>query len=130
MIKTTVALVATVGAICASGWVFAQVAGSVTLGVTVAEQKLIAQGWSAKKQILGSLVYNDANEPIGQIKDMIVAPDRSVSYAIVGVGGFLGIGEHDVLIPVGAFRLEGQKLKLAGATKQALERLPNFEYAH
>lgn len=107
----------------------AAIAGSSTLGVTTEEVKVVAMGWSAKKKILGKAVYNDKNEKIGVVDDLIVAPDRSLSYAIVGVGGFIGMGKHDVAIPVSQFKAEKDKIVLAGATKDALKALPKFEYA-
>ncbi len=111
------------------GTALGQVAGSTTLGVTVEEQKVLAVGWSAKKQILGQAVYNSSNEKIGEVEDLIITPDKAVSYAIVGTGGFLGIDRHDVAIPVGQLKREGDKLMLAGATKEGLKALPQFEYA-
>jgi sporulation protein YlmC with PRC-barrel domain len=107
----------------------AAVAGSSTIGVAVEEMKTLALGWSAKKQILDKDVYNDKNEKIGEVEDMIVTPDKAVSYVIVGVGGFLGIDRHDVAIPAGQLKVEGGKLVLAGATKEALKALPKFEYS-
>jgi hypothetical protein len=50
----------------------AQVAGSTFLGSTYAELRDVAVGWSAKKQIIGSPVFNDLNERIGSIDDVIV----------------------------------------------------------
>ena len=105
-----------------------QVAGSTTIGVSQEEMKLVTTGWSAKKDILGKAVYNDKNEKIGTVDDLIISPDRSVSFAIVGVGGFLGMGKHDVAIPVKNLKGEG-KLMLSGATKEALKALPEFKYA-
>ena len=107
----------------------AQVAGSSTIGVTKEEIKAVMQGWSAKKAILGKAVYNDKNEKIGTIDDLIITPDRSVSYAIIGAGGFLGIGKHDVAIPMSQLKLEKDKFILPGATKEALKAMPKFEYA-
>ena len=72
----------------------AQTAGSSVVSVSVSEVKEVAKGWSAKKQILGKDVYNDTGDKIGEINDLIVAPNKTVSYAIVGVGGFLGVGER------------------------------------
>ena len=106
----------------------AAVAGSSTLGITTEEVKVVAMGWSAKKKILGKAVYNDKNEKIGVVDDLIVAPDRSLSYAIVGVGGFIGMGKHDVAIPVSQFKAEKDKIVLPGGTKDALKALPKFEY--
>jgi len=107
----------------------AQVAGSTTIGVTKEEIKVVMEGWSAKKAILGKAVYNDKNEKIGTIDDLIITPDRSVSYAIIGAGGFLGIGKHDVAIPMSQLKLEKDKFILPGATKEALKAMPKFEYA-
>jgi sporulation protein YlmC with PRC-barrel domain len=107
----------------------AQTAGSSVISVSVSEVKEIAKGWSAKKQILGKDVYNDAGDKIGEISDLIVAPNKSISYAIVGVGGFLGIAEHDVAVPVARFRQQMGKIVLKGATKDALKKAPKFEYA-
>jgi sporulation protein YlmC with PRC-barrel domain len=107
----------------------AQVAGSSTIGVTKEEIKAVMEGWSAKKAVLGKAVYNDKNEKIGTIDDLIIAPDRSVSYAIIGAGGFLGIGKHDVAIPMSQLKLEKDKFILPGATKEALKAMPKFEYA-
>jgi len=107
----------------------AQVAGSSTIGVTKEEIKAVMEGWSAKKAVLGKAVYNDKNEKIGTIDDLIIAPDRSVSYAIIGAGGFLGIGKHDVAIPISQLKLEKDKFILPGATKEALKAMPKFEYA-
>ena len=109
----------------------AQVAGSTTIGVSVEELKAVAIGWSAKKKILGKAVYNEKNEKIGVVDDLIITPDKSVSYAIIGAGGFLGIGKHDVAIPVGQFKEDKDKgrIVLAGATKDALKAMPKFEYA-
>jgi sporulation protein YlmC with PRC-barrel domain len=107
----------------------AQVAGSTTIGVTKEEIKAVMEGWSAKKAILGKAVYNDKNEKIGTIDDLIITPDRSVSYAIIGAGGFLGIGKNDVAIPMSQLKLEKDKFILPGATKEALKAMPKFEYA-
>jgi sporulation protein YlmC with PRC-barrel domain len=107
----------------------AQVAGSSTIGVTKEEIKAVMEGWSAKKAVLGKAVYNEKNEKIGTIDDLIITPDRSVSYAIIGAGGFLGIGKHDVAIPMSQLKLEKDKFILPGATKEALKALPKFEYA-
>jgi len=108
---------------------YGQVAGSTALGVSVEELKAVAIGWSAKKQILGKPVYNGTNQKIGVVDDVIVAPDRSVSYAIIGAGGFLGLRKHDVAIPVAQFKDDHGKFILPGATKAALKALPPFEYA-
>ena len=107
-----------------------QVVGSTLLGVTYAELRDVTTGWSAKRQVLGKTVYNDKGEKIGKVDDIIVAPDKAVSYAIIGAGGFLGMGRHDVAIPVSQLKETDQKFILAGGTKDAIKAMPAFEYAN
>ena len=117
-------------AIAAPAVSYAQVAGSTFVGATYAELRDVAVGWSAKRQMLGHPVYNDTNERVGSIDDVIVTPDKSVSYAIINAGGFLSVAKHDVAVPVSQFKLVGDKLVLAGATRDALKASPPFEYAN
>ena len=107
----------------------AQVAGSTVIGVSAAELREVAQGWSAKRQVLGQPVSNDKNERIGTIDDIIIAPDKSVSYAIINAGGFLNLAKHDVAVPISQLKQEQGKLVLAGATRDALKASPPFEYS-
>ena len=108
----------------------AQVAGSTLIGVSVTEMRDVSKGWSAKRQIVGQPVFNDKDERVGSIDDIIIAPDKAVSYAIINAGGFTGLTKHDVAIPVSQMKLVDNKLVLAGATKEALKASPPFEYAN
>ena len=107
----------------------AQVAGTTLLGVTVTELQEVARGWSVKHTILGQPVYNDNKERVGTVDDLIVTPEKAISYAIVNAGGFLGLAKHNVAIPVSQFKLVDNKLVLPGATKEALKAIPEFQYA-
>jgi sporulation protein YlmC with PRC-barrel domain len=134
MNRTICAVLATLaGATVASSMIpaptFAQVAGSTLVGVEYAEARDVAMGWSAKRQLLGQAVYNDQNEKIGSVDDLIVSPSKNLSYAIIGAGGFLGVGKHDVAIPVNQFTESDGKIVLAGATKDRIKAMPEFEYA-
>src|SRR5260370_17183771 len=128
MKHATILMLASIAVMTASGG-GGEVAGSTPLGVSVAELRDVTLGWSAKRQVLGQPVYNDKRERIGAVDDLIIAPDKSVSYAIIGAGGFLGVGKHDVAIPVSQLRQVDGKFTLAGATKDALKALPPFHYA-
>ena len=105
------------------------VAGGAVLGVTVDEIAVLAKGWSAKKQIIGHEVYNDQNQKVGKVYDIIIAPDKAVSYGIVAAGGFLGVGKHDVAIPANQFKMQKGKIVLPGATKDVIKEMPEFHYA-
>ena len=106
-------------------------AGSKVLavGVTVTQLTEIVKGWSVKKKILNHDVYNEKNEKVGRIDDLIVGPDKASSFAIVGAGGFLGVNRHDVVIPVTQFLEKEGKFILPGATKEAVKAMPQFQYA-
>lgn len=125
----TLALVLASATIALAAPVHAQVAGQASLGVSVEELRIVIQGASVKKQILGKPVYNEAGDKVGNVVDLIVAPNRAVSFAIIGAGGFVGVGRHDVAIPVNQFDLSSNKIVLPGATKAAVKALPEFEYA-
>jgi len=57
---------AALASLTATAPAFPQIAGSSTIGVQVAELKEVAFGWSAKKQILGHIIYNEMGEKIGK----------------------------------------------------------------
>ena len=89
----------------------------------------MTKGWSVKRTILGQPVYNEKDERVGSVDDLIVTPDKAISYGIINAGGFLGLTKHNVAIPVSQFKLVDSKLVLPGATKEALKASPEFEYA-
>jgi hypothetical protein len=129
MLRPTLTMLCVITILGVSGTSDAQVAGSTTIGVTVTEMNEIIAGWSAKKNILGKPVYNDANQKVGSIDDIIITPEKFVSYAIVGTGGFVGLMKHDVAIPMSHLQMDKGKAVLPGATKEVLKALPEFAYA-
>ncbi len=112
-----------------AGSAWAQVAGSTEVSVTFVEASELAIGWSVKKTLMGRSIYNEKNEEVGKIDDLIISPEKSVSYVIVGAGGFIGMGRHDVAIPVNKIVQHGSQLVLAGATKDSLKAMAPFDYA-
>jgi sporulation protein YlmC with PRC-barrel domain len=117
--------------LCTAGLAAAQTAGaSTTIGLSILESTQVALGWSAKKTLMGKTVYNEQDQKVGKVEDLIISPDRNVSFVIVGAGGFVGIGRHDVAIPVSQIQDHAGKLVMAGATKDTVKALPRFEYAN
>ena len=107
----------------------AEVVGASVIGVTVSEVSEIATGWSVKKSILGKTIYNEKGDKIGSVDDLIIAPNKTLSYAIIGAGGFLGMGKYDVAIPITQINEVNGKMELKGATKESIKQMPKFEYA-
>jgi len=123
----TLALIATLST---AAPVWAQVAGgTTTVDTSVTESTRITMGWSVKKTLLGKTIYNEAGDKVGKVEDMIISPDKAVSYVIVGAGGFIGIGRHDVAVPITQIEDRGGKLVMPGATKDTIKALPEFVYA-
>jgi hypothetical protein len=107
----------------------APVAGTAILGVQVDVKAVSATGYRATK-LLGSDVYNDQNEKVGKLDDLIVAGDGQVTLAVLSVGGFLGIGAKNVAVPIQLFKAGGKgKILLPKATKDELKGMPEFKYA-
>jgi sporulation protein YlmC with PRC-barrel domain len=89
----------------------------------------VALGQRASK-LVGATVVNNADERIGKIDDLVVNPQDKVTYAIVSVGGFLGVGNKLVAVPFESLKtVKEERLMLPGATKEALKALPEFKYA-
>jgi sporulation protein YlmC with PRC-barrel domain len=89
----------------------------------------LANGYRASK-LSGVDVYNRNKDTIGTLDDLIVSPgaDRS-TYAILSVGGFLGMGKHLVAVPFNDLQIANRRVVLPDATKKSLEALPEFKYA-
>lgn len=81
--------------------------------------------------IIGASVKNKANETIGEIKDIHVGKDGAIKGAVVGVGGFLGVGERDVLMPWNQLQIarEGDDdlVVKTDATKESLKAMPEYQ---
>ena len=88
-------------------------------------QKLSA-GYRASK-VIGSSVVNDANETIGTVDD--VSRDGKQPYAVLSIGGFLGMGTRLVVVPYETLKFADKKVMLPGGTKEGLKMLPEFKYA-
>jgi len=90
-------------------------------------QKLSA-GYRASK-VIGSSVVNDANETIGTVDDLLVSRDGKQPYAVLSIGGFLGMGTRLVVVPYETLKFADKKVMLPGGTKEGLKMLPEFKYA-
>ena len=90
-------------------------------------QKLAA-GYRASK-VIGSSVVNEENEVIGKIDDLLISLDGKEPYAVLSIGGFLGMGTHLVAVPYETLKSIDDKIVLPGGTKNSLRMLPEFKYA-
>ena len=71
--------------------------------------------WRAS-QIEGLDVYNQNNEKIGDISEMLVDQSGKIQAVVIGVGGFLGIGERNVAIPFDQVKFVNEPRTTAATT--------------
>ena len=62
-----------------------------------AGKMMLKNNWRASK-LMGLDVYNEANEKLGDVNELILGKDGKINAVVIGVGGFLGMGEHDIAV--------------------------------
>jgi sporulation protein YlmC with PRC-barrel domain len=89
---------------------------------------VVANGYRMSK-LLGSNVINDKNEKIGTLDD-VIADKKQVNFAVLQVGGFLGVGGRLIVVPYENLTIDdnGQKITLPGASKEELKKLTEYHY--
>jgi hypothetical protein len=116
-----------IGVVLLSGSTEAQVTSQTVELAKINVQKLSA-GYRASK-VIGSSVVNDAQEFIGKIDDLLVSVDGKEPYAVLSIGGFLGVGTHLVVVPYDTLQFGEKEVLFPGGTKEGLKMLPEFKYA-
>ena len=99
-----------------------------TVDIARVDVQKVAAGFRASK-VIGSSVVNQANETIGKIDDLLVTRDGKEPYAVLSVGGFLGMGTRMVIVRYDSLKFADNKIVLPGGTKDGLKMLPAFEYS-
>lgn len=121
-----------IGASLLSGPVLAQGAPQEVAKVDVRSIDTAYRG----SKVIGSTVYNDHNETIGKVDDVLISADGKAPYAVLSIGGFLGMGNHLVVVPTSNLKVaydkdkaDDTKIVLPGATKDQLKGLPEYTYS-
>src|SRR5580692_2225946 len=117
---------AAVLAVALTGPAFSQGAPQ-TVTLMKVDPASLATGYRTSK-VVGSTVVNEANETVGTIDDLIVTPTEKVPFAVLSVGGFLGMGTKYVVVPFSSLQVKDKQMVLPGATKDSLKALPEFKY--
>jgi sporulation protein YlmC with PRC-barrel domain len=92
-------------------------------------------GGMRASKIVGSSVYNDQDQKIGSIDDVVIGPDKTLS-AVVSVGGFLGMGSKMVEVPFDKLQFGNTKssssnrVVMPGVTKGQLTSMPDYHYTN
>ena len=70
--------------------------------------------WRTSK-LVGLNVYNDSNESLGSINDLLTDKSGDIKAVVIGVGGFLGVGEHLVAVPIDKVKFVDEPIAYTGA---------------
>lgn len=80
--------------------------------------------------LIGMSVNDDAGKSFGTVVDVLIKEKGAEPTAILSVGGFLGIGEKLVEVPLSHIHVKGMTASMAGATKPMLESMPGWKYQY
>jgi sporulation protein YlmC with PRC-barrel domain len=93
------------------------------------DSSLTKAHWLAS-DVYGAAVYDPNQNKIGKIDDLVISKDGTVSKAVVGVGGFLGVGEKDVAIPFNELKVASDNSSswlVLNESKDQLKAAPSFD---
>ncbi len=102
---------------------------------TSAENKLVPEKPTLATAFVGRSVYaskDPESETIGDVNDLIIGDDGAITDAVIGVGGFLGIGEKNVAVPFNELQVverDGDIRLIYAATREQLEAAPAVDLA-
>ncbi|WOH66015.1 PRC-barrel domain-containing protein [Bradyrhizobium sp. BWA-3-5] len=91
---------------------------------TSSQEKMALKGnWRASK-LMGLDVYNEGNEKLGDINELILDKSGKVAAVIIGIGGFLGMGEHDIAVSMDKLKFveEPMRTSSAATTKETTSK--------
>ena len=86
---------------------------SSTSGSTTMSSSQLQGDWRASK-VVGLSVYNESNEKLGSINDLLMDKSGNIKAVVLGVGGFLGMGEHLVAVPLEKVKFSTEAIAYTG----------------
>ncbi|MCS3892137.1 sporulation protein YlmC with PRC-barrel domain [Bradyrhizobium japonicum USDA 38] len=90
--------------------------------VQPADAKMALKGnWRASK-LMGLNVYNEANEKLGDINELLVDKSGKINAVVIGIGGFLGMGEHDIAVSIDKLKFVEEPVRTNSASTSATSR--------
>jgi sporulation protein YlmC with PRC-barrel domain len=93
-------------------------AAATTTAPAVATDASFHGDWRASK-VVGLNVYNDQNQSIGSINDLLMDKGGNVKAAVISVGGFLGVGAHLVAVPYEKVKFVNEPVAYTGVANSA-----------
>lgn len=82
-----------------------------------------APHWRSSK-LIGVNIYNEQNEKLGDINEVILDPAGKVMGYVIGVGGFLGMGEHDIMVEPSKVKFSNEPVRSASTSTKSDPNAP------
>jgi sporulation protein YlmC with PRC-barrel domain len=79
------------------------------------------------EDLVGKTVYNSAGEKVGDIDEIVVNRNTRATAAVIGVGGFLGVGEKKVVEPLDRMRMQGDRIVAPNLTKDGVSSMQAYQ---
>lgn len=100
-----------------------------TLGTGNIDFNELADGYRTSG-VVGCTVVNEALDTVGTVDDLIITPHDQSPFAVLSVGGFLGMGSHYVVVPYAALERHEKDLMLRHVTVDSLKAQPEYKYTN
>jgi sporulation protein YlmC with PRC-barrel domain len=103
---------------------------SMTAAIDKSALTPVPMGEIRSEDLVGTTVYGPNDDQVGEVGDVVLAPDKKVNAVIVDVGGFLGVGEKEVAMEMGDLKYmtdkDGNRYLYTSASKEQLEAQPAY----
>jgi sporulation protein YlmC with PRC-barrel domain len=102
-----------------------------TSSMASSSKYVTADGQVRMSKVVGASVYNDQNQSVGSVDDLLMGDnDHKAATAVISVGGFLGMGSKLVSVPFDQLKIQNDRIVMPGATKASLEGMPEYHYTN
>ena len=86
-----------------------------------ADKMMLKDNWRASK-LMGLNVYNEANEKLGDINELLVDKSGKINAVVIGIGGFLGMGEHDIAVSMDKLKFVEEPVRTSSTSNTTTTR--------
>jgi sporulation protein YlmC with PRC-barrel domain len=109
--------------------------GAMAASTTSPNPVLTDNGQVRASKVIGESVYNDKNEKVGSVDDILLGKDEKATRAVISVGGVLGVGAKLVAVPYSQLKFsptiddKTSRVMIPGVDENALNGMPTFHFA-
>lgn len=86
-----------------------------------ADKMMLKDNWRASK-LMGLNVYNEANEKLGDINELLIDKSGKINAVVIGIGGFLGMGEHDIAVSMDKLKFVEEPVRTSSTSNTTTTR--------